>query len=154
MNTLINLAGVYLIYVLFVSVPVAAYIKLRSNRRDLINFLLQFVVTLIFGYIIVALLQAVFPTDRPFVALGTTPIIPHSQTPSFPSSHATYAAICTGFLWQLKNTWGYWALAALVAIGLARVLASIHYPIDIIVGACLGILLSFAVPYLWSRKSA
>lgn len=153
MNFLIQLAGTYLIYALFVSVPVAAFIKLR-NQSMITTFLLQFGTTLLFGYITVILLQTIFPTDRPFVALGLTPVIPHSPTPSFPSSHATYAAICAVFLWRFNEKWGLWGLVALVLIGTARVLAYVHYPLDVIVGACLGTILSLFVPYLFTRRSS
>ena len=153
MNLLITLAANYLIYVLLTAVIVGGFIHYRPNYPKLALYLFQFGLACLFGYVCIALLQALFHTDRPFVALGTQPLIPHPPTPSFPSGHATYSGIMTGFLWQLNEKWGALAFVALILICTARVLALVHYPIDVVVGACLGILHSFAVPYLLARRS-
>jgi undecaprenyl-diphosphatase len=149
----ITIAANYLIYALFAAVVIAGFFRYRTNQRLFAAYLIQIGLTCLFGFVIVSLFQAVFPTDRPFVALGTNPLIPHAPDPSFPSSHALYGGVMTGFLWQSNEKWGVAAFIMLLAICTGRVLALVHYPVDVIVGACLGILLSFAVPYLWSRRS-
>jgi undecaprenyl-diphosphatase len=151
---LVQLVGIYLIFALFSAVLVGAAVRLRSDTAKLLKFFLQFGLTLLFAYVSIMLLQVIFPTNRPFIALGTTLLIPHLASPSFPSSHAVYSAVCAGFLWQLREKWGLWAFVAVVLIGIARVMALVHYPLDVIVGVSIGILLSLFVPFLWSHRSA
>jgi undecaprenyl-diphosphatase len=83
---------------------------------------------------------------RPFVAYDITPLVEQSANASFPSGHATFfftlatlALICFG------KRFGGWAFAIAILIGLARIYAGVHYPLDIIGGAAIGILVPYGV---------
>ena len=64
---------------------------------------------------------------------------------AFPSQHAAlaFALGVTIFMHDRKVGWFY--LIGAIAIGIARVVANVHYPVDIIGGALLGTLVAVIV---------
>ncbi len=77
--------------------------------------------------------------ERPFGALGFTPLIGESGY-SFPSGHAAFffALAMVAVYYNRKLGWWYFAFAILS--GLARVFVGVHWPLDILGGAAVGIL--------------
>ncbi|PIY74247.1 MAG: hypothetical protein COY85_03785, partial [Candidatus Portnoybacteria bacterium CG_4_10_14_0_8_um_filter_40_50] len=47
---------------------------------------------------------------------------------------------------------GLWFLGASIFMSLARVVAGVHYPLDILGGAIVGILVAFSVFWFWPYK--
>lgn len=98
------------------------------------------------------ILKNAFAVPRPFLA-GATPLFYHGGYNSFPSGHATFfAALFTAMFFYHKRR-GWWFFAAAILIGASRVIAGIHYPIDIFVGYIIGFSISLLVikalrPYL------
>lgn len=76
---------------------------------------------------------------RPFLVLDISPLIQVSAaSKSFPSDHAALAFFIAYLLSRHNKKW-HWAyiLALLVAIG--RVAVGVHYPLDILGGAVVGL---------------
>ena len=73
---------------------------------------------------------------------------------SFPSGHAQAAASVFTYLWRLYPRYAAcWALGiALAALG--RVYVGAHFPLDVLVGACLGSASAFAVLAAGRRRQA
>ena len=67
------------------------------------------------------------------------PTIERSSKRSFPSGHSAFAFFCMHYLalFRRKARYWLWALAALAAIG--RVYVGVHFPLDCLAGALLGI---------------
>ncbi len=87
-----------------------------------------------------------FPIDRPFVAQGFTPLITHGTGPSFPSGHATFFfTVATVIFLQMSGRWGIIAYIAALLIGFGRVFAGVHYPIDIVGGLVIGMVVPVLV---------
>ena len=94
-------------------------------------------------------ISAIYVRQRPFVAVPQVKLlVPHSADGGMPSHHIVFmvALITTVFFYQKR-------LATLLALltlltGVARVIAGIHYPSDIVVGAVLGAGIAYA--YRWS----
>ncbi|GGW57035.1 phosphatase PAP2 family protein [Alishewanella tabrizica] len=80
--------------------------------------------------------------------LSWTPAIRPSDRFSFPSGHTTAAFM---FAWLMAAYYPDYTLYFLLfaaGIGLSRVLLGVHYPTDIIAGACLGSIIAVAVLHL------
>jgi undecaprenyl-diphosphatase len=95
----------------------------------------------------------VFFDQRPFVRLGVTPLFAHSTDNGFPSDHSAVAAFLAAILWFIDAPAAAVATAAAVAIGLARMYALVHWPIDVIGGWCIGALPAVTVMYFWRARN-
>ncbi len=75
------------------------------------------------------------------------PLVSLPATSSFPSGHATVAFACATMLALAvpRLSRPLFALAALIAF--SRVYVGVHYPLDVLAGAVLGVGLGFAVRY-------
>jgi len=89
-------------------------------------------------------IKLVWPVARPFVKLADlTPFITVSDQSSFPSGHATFFFALALAVYAVDQKLGQWLIAGAVAIGLARVMAGVHWPLDILGGMTVAI---FTVP--------
>lgn len=98
-----------------------------------------------FAYAVAYILKIVIHTDRPFVALSNINSLFIETGYAFPSGHsATIAALATAVYFKNKRL-GYVCMIAALLIGASRVMAGVHFPIDIIGGYALGFLVAFFV---------
>ena len=90
----------------------------------------------------------VLPETRPFVLLGQPPLFPHAADASFPSDHVS------GGMAMLAARVGSRTRALTVmmvaAVGLARVVAGVHWLDDIVGAAILGLLVAWLVTLAWT----
>ena len=80
-------------------------------------------------------LKAVIPRPRPHL----DPLVPVPHTHSFPSGHATTSFACATVLaWaEPRLRLPLYVLAA--AVAWSRVYVGVHYPVDVLAGALLGL---------------
>jgi undecaprenyl-diphosphatase len=97
-----------------------------------------------------ALIRALIPRERPFLALHLQPLVSEHSS-SFPSAHAAILFAITGILFYYEKRFALFFGAVSIIICIARVAAGVHYPSDIIVGACVG-LLSGALAYRYATR--
>ena len=70
---------------------------------------------------------------------------------AFPSGHATFFfALAISILFFHKKT-GYWFLFFALLLSLARIIAGVHSPLDILGGFVLGALLAYLVKYIYDK---
>jgi undecaprenyl-diphosphatase len=85
---------------------------------------------------------------RPFVALAdrVTPLFQHGGIhgglDSFPSGHATLFFALAVMVYKHDHRWGIVMFVLATLICLARIMAGVHYPLDILAGALLGMLVA------------
>ena len=71
---------------------------------------------------------------RPFAFEHFTPLIPHTPDNGFPSDHTVFSFIFALGAYRLNRNAGGWLALLGLLVGLARVHAGLHSPIDIIGG--------------------
>ncbi len=96
------------------------------------------------AYIAAEIMKLAFAVPRPFLA-GVQPLFVYGGYNSFPSGHATVFAALTFSMFLFHKSRGWWFLASALAIGGARVVAGVHYPIDIAAGYILGSVSAYIV---------
>ena len=106
------------------------------------------VTTGILALILSRIAGSLYYDPRPFVNHNVIPLIPHAADNGFPSDHAlfTMALTAIAFFYNKKIAWIMLALTALV--GIARVMAHVHSPIDIIGAWVIAVVAAVASYYL------
>ena len=86
---------------------------------------------------------------RPFIELGVSPGAAYIDNPGFPSDHALLATVAVVAVYAVtRRKWLVVALAlVLVLMSVARVVALVHTPLDIIGGIAAGL-----AGVVWYRK--
>ena len=122
---------------------------IRSGGRDFAMNLLTkgFVILAIPAGIAILIsesISAIYVRQRPFVADSRVKLlVPHSADGGMPSHHIVFMVTLVASIYFYDKRVAM-LLAMLTAIsGVARVVAGIHYPSDILVGAVLAIVIVF-----------
>ncbi|MBV8717843.1 MAG: phosphatase PAP2 family protein [Chloroflexi bacterium] len=84
-------------------------------------------------------LERVLSRPRPFVELAFEPLLPHAADSSFPSDHTLVGVALVGALAFARPRIGLWLLAWALLVGIARVVAGLHFATDIIGSALLAL---------------
>lgn len=112
-----------------------------GGGRSLVGFAMALMPGLIaaaVAIVAVRVLGGLVPIDRPFVALGATPLFPHAADASLPSDHVTVGLSMLGV--RIEDRRFQWAVAIVVLlVGAARVVAGVHWLDDVVLGALIGL---------------
>jgi len=117
------------------AILVVAAIARRSQwAPDLIEAALAGIATIAFVKIAG---MAVFE-NRPFIVEHLRPIVPHGADNSFPSDHLAACGLAVVYLWPRSKPLAIISLFAAALIAVARVVARLHWPFDVVGGFVLG----------------
>lgn len=136
---LITFLASFLIWILFAGLFVLWIIDGKIKREEVLHGIIAFT----FAWVLADILKNFFPTTRPFILSGELPLVLFpAHDGAFPSGHtaSSFALALTIFRHDRKVGAVYLALALL--IGVARIMARVHYPVDILGGMVLGALVS------------
>ncbi len=107
----------------------------------------------VIAWIIAWVIKSIFPIERPFQLNGKEAFVLFSLTNgAFPSGHAATAFAMAWTIFRHDRKMGAIYLLSAFAVGISRVLANIHYPIDVLAGGILGIGISHLVQKIHFRK--
>ena len=137
-------------YGFILSFVVAFIVWLRLPRRQKLELLVAGAVGGIACYALIKLGGALYYDTRPFVTRGVTPLFPHAADNGFPSDHTAITMFVGLCVFVVSRPWGLVLVAISLAAGLARVLADVHSPIDV-VGAAAMAAVAAAVGWLVTR---
>jgi undecaprenyl-diphosphatase len=116
-------------------------------HRRLAGQLWQLALVILLAHVTVDLvLKPAVARGRPFDAIEAVRVVgPRPVTLSFPSGHAAsaFAGAFVTTLMVRRGRAALWALAALIA--LSRIYIGVHYPIDVVAGALVGLGLAVMV---------
>jgi undecaprenyl-diphosphatase len=94
-------------------------------------------------------LKAVFDVERPSMRyVQPKPLVTPPLDGSFPSGHAATSFAAATVLSFARPRWAPAFYLLALAIGSSRVYAGVHYPLDIVGGAVLGIAVATALRWL------
>lgn len=150
-QTIIRFCGEYLLYIIVLISFV--WWLLQPNAKKL-GIALFGVVALIFGFVLLLFAGKLYYDPRPFVVQNLTPLFPHSADNGFPSDHTILAMVVAFVVLYFDRITGLVLFALALALGISRVLAYVHHPLDIagsIILAALAVLFTtqfFRLPRL------
>lgn len=95
------------------------------------------------AWLVAKMLKLLIHSPRPFASIPNVVSLFSETGYAFPSNHAAFfAAIAVSIFLSHKKA-GYWFMSFALLIGLARILAGVHFPIDILGGFILGSVIAY-----------
>jgi undecaprenyl-diphosphatase len=129
MNTLIILTAKYLFLISFVIAGIFFMKETGEIRKKMT------IIGILSGAISLLLLKVtslVINDPRPFVVNHISPLIPHIADNGFPSDHTLLTMWIALVVFIFNRRIGFILMAISVIVGVSRIFALIHHPIDII----------------------
>lgn len=151
MDNLIIFCAKYLIFIIVLAV-LLIWLKLSAKTRWQLA-----TAVILAGIIALALSKitgALYYHPRPFMTQNIEPLISHGSDNGFPSEHTLLAMTLSTvvYYYRLRLATGLFGLTLLV--GISRVLAHVHSPVDILGGLVLGALAGWAGYQLAKKRLA
>ncbi|TSC59503.1 MAG: hypothetical protein LiPW15_808 [Parcubacteria group bacterium LiPW_15] len=142
----------YLTYFLVIALIIWLFSK--DSRKRLFIFAELSIAAIVARGLITEWIRFAYYHARPFEALGFQSLIPESGA-SFPSGHMTFLFALGLIVWLYNRKFGYWFLSLSFVVGIARIAAGVHWPMDILGGLLVGALSAIFIhkllkPY-WER---
>lgn len=127
-----------------------AVVGIRMYKNLRLKILYAALIALPLGYALARAAGLLFQHHQPFAEQGFEPLVPHAVDNSFPSDHVLMGGIFSSlaFLGDKRFGLALWVLTLLV--GLSRMLAGLHYAVDVFVSVVLALL---AVGAAWMLLS-
>ena len=139
---------VFLASKLHVVIVITAFvIFLFSSKHQRIRLAMTIVLAAPLSYVLGKIASTLYVTERPFAELEILPLVPHIADNGFPSEHTLYAMVIAMIIFTVHKRWGIALIVLALMVGIGRVLADVHNPIDI-VGS---VLISIGVMYITLR---
>lgn len=133
------------------TIILAAFGWFRLNQANKIKLFAQLALAGVAAYALAKLASKLYYDPRPFVSRNIQPLITHAPDNGFPSDHAWFTATIAAVLWQYSKKLGYLAAGTALLVGIARVLADVHSPIDIAAGFIIGMAAAYIGGWLMNQ---
>ncbi len=115
------------------------------GQRQRFQILLFILLSLIISRgILTEAIRFIYHRPRPFNVLDFSPLIEQIDKGAFPSGHAAFYFVFAAVIWMRDRRLGNYFLAVAALMGMGRVFAGVHWPMDIIGGG----LVAFASVYV------
>lgn len=145
MNNIIIFSAKYVVFI----IPLVAFIYwLTLGKKQKIQLALYGIITLGITFILTRVGSAVYFDPRPFADGSVTALLPHAADNGFPSDHTALAASVAVAVFLANKKIGISLAVLAIIVGVARVAAHVHSPIDILgsmLFACIGGLIAYLV---------
>ena len=136
MDSLIIFGAKYL----FALIPLLALVAwLQAGSKPKKQMLAAAASAVILAVILDKIAGKLYYDPRPFVTHNLKPLVAHAADNGFPSEHTLFSTTLAVLLYIYRPKLGLAALATALVVGIARVAAHVHSPIDIVGGAAIGI---------------
>lgn len=146
---MVEFFATFFIWFLFAGLLILWLIDGKIKREQVIHALTACLI----AWTIAFLIKRLFPTTRPFLINGgEIDVLMRPIDGAFPSEHTTLAFALAVTIFMHDRKVGWWFSVSAGVIGIARVLANVHYLIDIVGGAFLGTIVAVIIEKVHFRR--
>ncbi len=117
---------------LFVVGLIALIYWFRLDTQNKVKFLIFGIITGLVALLLAKVGGSLFYNARPFVSDNLVALMPHAADNGFPSDHTLLSAAIAVSVYYFSKKLGLVLFGLAIIIGVSRVLAHVHHPIDII----------------------
>lgn len=125
-------------YVVFIIALLALGYWATLNKKKKVRLAVTVIIGLVAAVIIAKIASKLYYDPRPFVKQNLTPLFTHSPDNGFPSDHTYLAMTIATSVYFYRRKLGAVLFVLTLIVGVARVLAHVHSPIDIIGALVIG----------------
>jgi undecaprenyl-diphosphatase len=137
-------------YLFFLVVVLAFVYWLKLAKRQKIEMIVFGLITLAIAFVLAKLGGALFYDARPFVSDHLVSLFPYTADNGFPSDHTLFSAVIAVTVYATSKKWGLVLGGLAILVGISRVLAHVHHPVDIIgslvIAVAAGLVAYFLTP--------
>ena len=112
---------------------------LKNRQKYLLMLVYGFSAAILARFGITELIRWFLPKSRPYVENNVNLLLGHIDQSAFPSGHAAFFFALSVVVYFYNKKIGYLFFIASFLVCLARVFCGIHWPLDILAGALVGI---------------
>lgn len=140
--------------ILFLFLPVRfSFLRLIEKiKKNCVIFAQAIGGAVISRFVFTEIIRYILPIQRPFAENDVNLLINHINSYSFPSGHAAFYFALSAVIFYYNKKAGILAFFASFLICIARVFCGIHWPLDIVAGAIVGIFSAWLVVRLWEKS--
>lgn len=135
MDQLMIFSAKYLVYFIIVLACVFLFLQKRDKQKQIA---MLSIISLPLAYFLGYIAGKLYYNPRPFIAHHFKPLIEHANTNGFPSDHALICFSISAIVFVFNRKWGIFLAVLSLLVGVARVYAGVHSPIDIAGGFVIG----------------
>lgn len=121
--------------IIAIALGFAFFISLIQRKRFITLILLAAPVALLIDKV----LNKLILSPRPFVERGFVPLVQHSADNGFPSEHTLLVLFIACTVWVFNRKLGIILMVLGFLVGIGRILAGIHSPLDIMGSAVISL---------------
>ncbi|HOY55830.1 MAG TPA: phosphatase PAP2 family protein [bacterium] len=103
-------------------------------------------------YLINNLIALIHFRERPFLREGVKQMVNPMSEKSFPSDHAAASFAVAAVIFFYNKALGGFLFVLAILVGLGRIYTGVHYPLDVLGGAVVGILTAMIVGFILKKK--
>ncbi|MDA0768684.1 MAG: phosphatase PAP2 family protein [Chloroflexi bacterium] len=116
----------------------------EAREKHQIGLMLA-LISLALSSLVVLIINAFYERPRPFEVMDVTLLFYRPTDPSFPANSAAAAFALAAAIWLVNRRVGTAMIVAAVGYGLSRIIAGVHYPLDVLAGWFIAVLVTLAV---------
>jgi len=131
----------YFEYILLFSLLLFLVVRFRKYFKMIIEAIISAILA---RFVIVGLIRWLWQKPRPFVENNVNLLLTH-DAPAFPSGHAAFFFALSTIVYLYNKKIGLLFFIFSFLICLARVFTGIHWPVDILAGAIVGVLSGYLI---------
>ena len=140
-------------YLIWIELIFVAVLYMHAHKKDK-NHIHKIALVLVpLTYIVAYIASMLYNNPRPFVAENFNPLVYHGTDNGFPSDHTLLASLVAILFISYKKNITYILWIGAVLIGISRVYAGVHHPVDIF-GALIITTLCGYVSFKYIKKPA
>jgi len=142
---LIIFFGQYFAYILVAVFVIIVLLNKKENKERTKIFALATISTILSRGVITEIIRFFYNSPRPFLNPGVHQLIFNETSGSFPSGHAAFFFALAMAIFFFHKKWSIVFFTGAILIGVSRIIAGVHWPIDVLGGAIIGILSSLVI---------
>jgi len=104
-------------------------------------------------FVFTEIIRWLWPVNRPFIENQVNLCFNYPNQPSFPSGHAAFYFALAAVVYFYNKKAGILFFLSAFLISFSRVFCGIHWPLDILAGALLGLFTAWLIIKFFKKKS-